>query len=87
MWVKNVLNKKMLGQKCCGVKTILGGKFFWGGLRIFGNKLLGVNNFVGGIRVLISSVKWENPPYTEDLPKPYRFISVKCENLYYSPSI
>jgi len=32
----------------------------------------------------MSSVKQENPPYMEDVPKPFRFTSVKLENSYFS---
>ena len=73
---------KMFGtKKCCGVKTILGNKKKWG-LRIFGNNFFG--GCWNGIRGLMSSVKWQNPPYTEYVPKPYRVTSVKWENSYFS---
>ena len=53
--------------------------------QIVGVQNLGVKFFGGanGIRVLMSSVKRESPPYTEDVSEPYCFTSLKRENSYF----
>ena len=52
-------------------------------LSLLSAKTLSYPNSTVAARVLRSSVKRENPPYTEDLPKSLRFASVKrriCPN-------
>ena len=63
--------KKLIcvGQKCLEQKN---------GNKLLGVKILGVLKWNQGSYVLCKM----EAPYTEDVPKPYRFTSIKWENSY-----
>ena len=85
--------QKYLEPKKFGSKMLWGQNYFRGSKKNWGLTILETNCwrsklegqiFLGVLRVLMFSVKRENLPYMEDVPKHYCFTSVKRDNSYFS---